>query len=525
MDALIYSPVPSHPANAGNRQMVYHIGKYMKSVGYTVHYVYCTFEGLVRSQYEQMRQEWDYFDVIVKSPTQPGPRTMGDVYAKDDWYQADVGDFLLWKVTEFDIRMVLFNYIFQSKALELLPRHVRKVLLTHDRMSDRHKMFDLHGMRREFYYTTPEEEGAALRRADEIIAVQAGEAKFFHQVSGRPVHVLRQFFPPRMDVARQSLQLRRIGYLGSNNLINFESIRNFIQLYKKHQISGLPLTLVVAGGVCDRFRDVAGDGIEVIGKVGRLEDFYRSVDLVINPMMFGTGLKIKTVEALSFGVPIVSTRAGMSGIVEATHPYHSCESVEELIQAIDLITRQPTALAELRQASRKLFAEYYADTMAQLQKILPPVDSDGSMSQFEVDGMAIEPHDFGHRGWYSAEVDNEGHTFRWLGPEPQAEIFARVPRHVPVACNMSVINAIQPEVFKSLEIEIDGMPADIDFSAPDEHVSSVRFVMPPRHGDPNIKTKITVRVRETISPVVLNPAVMDMRRLGVAVRRLMLKPA
>src|ERR1039457_6149288 len=154
MDALIYSPVPSHPANAGNRQAVYHIGKYMQSVGYVVHFVHYTLEGLSKEQYDNMRREWDYFDVIVKSPTQPGHRTMGDVYAKDDWYQADVGDFLLWKVNEFAIRLVLFHYIFQSKALELLPRHVRKVLHTHDRMSDRHKLFDLHGMEREFFYTT-----------------------------------------------------------------------------------------------------------------------------------------------------------------------------------------------------------------------------------------------------------------------------------------------------------------------------------------------------------------------------------
>src|ERR1700733_4045822 len=151
MDALIYSPVPSHPTNAGNRQMVYHIGKYMQSAGYTIHYVYCTFEGLTKEQYELMRREWDYFDVIVKSPKQPRRPSMGDVYAADDLYQADVGNFLAWKVNEFDVRLVLFNYIFQSRALESLPRHVRKILLTHDRMSDRHKLFDLHNTPREFF--------------------------------------------------------------------------------------------------------------------------------------------------------------------------------------------------------------------------------------------------------------------------------------------------------------------------------------------------------------------------------------
>lgn len=171
MNALIYSPILSHPATAGNRQVVYEIGKYMQSAGYVIHFVYYTLEGLTQSQYDVMRNEWDYFDVIVKSPNQPGHRTLGDVFAKDDWYQDDVGSFLKWKVEEFDIRLVLFHYIFQSKALELLPRQVRKIIYTHDRMSDRQKLFDLHHLEREFFYTTPAEEGAALRRADEVIAI------------------------------------------------------------------------------------------------------------------------------------------------------------------------------------------------------------------------------------------------------------------------------------------------------------------------------------------------------------------
>jgi len=505
--------------------MVYHIGKYMQSAGYVVHYVYYTFEGLTKEQYIQMRREWDYFDVIIKSPAQPARRTMGDVYGKDDWYQTDVGDFLLWKVNEFDIRTVLFNYIFQSKALELLPRHIRKVLLTHDRMSDRHKLFDIHRMPREFFYTTPEEECMALRRADELIAVQAGEAQFFHTLTDRPVHVVRQFFPPRMDVSRQSLQLRRVGFLGSNNLINFESIRSFATLFREYQLTGPPLTLVVAGGVCDRIRDLAGDGIEIIGRVERPEHFYQSVDLVINPMMFGTGLKIKTVEALSFGAAVVSTRAGMSGIVEASHPYHNCESIEDVLQAIDLIMRQPTALSELRQASRKLFAEYYADTVAQLQKVFPRTDRADGLSQFELKGMTIEAYQFGHRGWYSVESDNNGAVFRWLGPDPQAEISAKIPRHVPINCNLSVINTVQPDIFDSIEIEIDGMPANVDLGLDDGTATPVRFVVPARHGDPNEKTKFTIKLRETVSPVTLDPSAQDMRRLGIAVRNLVLTPA
>ncbi len=522
MDALIYSPVVSHPANAGNRQAVYHIGKYMQSAGYVVHFVYYTLEGLTKLQYDVMSKEWDYFDVIVKSPNQPGPRTMGDVFAKDDWYQADVGDFLKWKVDEFDIRLILFHYIFQSKALESLPRHLRKILHTHDRMSDRHKLFDLHHMEREFFYTTPEEEGAALRRADELIAVQAGEADFFRSISGRPVHVLRQFFPPRMDVAPESLQVRRVGYVGSDNLINIESVRNFAAVYRQHQVAGLPFTLVIGGGVCDKVRDLAGDGIEVLGRVEHLEDFYRSVDLIINPMMFGTGLKIKTVEALSFGMPIVSTRSGMSGI-DAYHPYHACDSVEEVMNALDLIVRQPAALAELRAVSRKMFAEYYADTMMHLGKIFPHVDTSGGLARFESEGLNVPAHEFGRKGWHTVEDDGQG-SFRWLGPDLSAEILVKVPRQAPVKCELAIMNAITPAVFKSLEIEVEGMPIDLDLEARSDTAGNFRFVIPPRHGDPNMKTKFTVKVRQTVTPMSLNPEVPDTRPLGVCIRNLFLSP-
>ena len=502
MQALIYSPILSHPATAGNRQAVYHIGKYLQSAGYTVHFVYYTLEGLTKEQYDDMRAEWNYFDVIFKDPTQPAPPSQGEVYGKDDWYQENVGEFLLWKVLAFDIRLVLFHYIWQSKALELLPRYVRKVLHTHDMMSNRHKLFDLHGMPREFFYTAPEEEGTALQRADEIIAVQAEEAALFRAMSGRPVHVLRQYFPPRLDVARQSPHLRRIGYLGSNNLINAESIRNFCRIFRKYREAGCPITLIIAGGVCDAVRELAGDGIEIMGRVERVDEFYRAVDLVINPMMIGTGLKIKTVEALSFGCGIVSTRAGMSGI-GSTHPYHMCESADEVAQAIELITRQPTALARLRGASRQLFSDYYADTMTQLHTIFPMLDVAAGAIGIKPEGLTIEAYEFGNRGWYPTEKDDVGAVFRWLGPKPAAEIVIKVERKVPLSCTLAVINSIRPDIFKSIDVTVDGMPIEVNRQLTGEREGLVHFIIPPARGDPNSRTKLAFAIKETISPTAL----------------------
>jgi Glycosyl transferases group 1 len=46
-----------------------------------------------------------------------------------------------------------------------------------------------------------------------------------------------------------------------------------------------------------------------LGVVERLEYFYAMVDCIVNPMIGGTGLKIKTIEALGYGRPIIGTVA------------------------------------------------------------------------------------------------------------------------------------------------------------------------------------------------------------------------
>jgi glycosyltransferase involved in cell wall biosynthesis len=43
---------------------------------------------------------------------------------------------------------------------------------------------------------------------------------------------------------------------------------------------------------------------------------YRAAKVVINPIRYGSGLKIKTVEALSKGKALVTTECGASGIMK-----------------------------------------------------------------------------------------------------------------------------------------------------------------------------------------------------------------
>ncbi len=72
------------------------------------------------------------------------------------------------------------------------------------------------------------------------------------------------------------------------------------------------------------------------GKVfSSLKDYYQSIDVAINPVLYGSGLKIKTVEAIAYGVPLVSTSAGAQGLREESgRAYLLADTPEEFAKAI-----------------------------------------------------------------------------------------------------------------------------------------------------------------------------------------------
>jgi hypothetical protein len=71
---------------------------------------------------------------------------------------------------------------------------------------------------------------------------------------------------------------------------------------------------VVVGGVAEAIAGRSVAGVYVAGAVEDVTPFYREASLVINPVVAGTGAKIKTIEALCHLRPIVTWPAGIDGL-------------------------------------------------------------------------------------------------------------------------------------------------------------------------------------------------------------------
>ncbi|EJO33612.1 capsular polysaccharide biosynthesis protein [Achromobacter marplatensis] len=102
---------------------------------------------------------------------------------------------------------------------------------------------------------------------------------------------------------------------------------------------------------------VRSSAIHAGGFVKDLGDVYKSASVVICPIRYGTGMKIKVVEAMSYGMPIVATTAALEGISDA-YGINAVDSPEEF--AAEIQAMLGSDINRMR-ASERSWATFEAD--------------------------------------------------------------------------------------------------------------------------------------------------------------------
>ena len=81
------------------------------------------------------------------------------------------------------------------------------------------------------------------------------------------------------------------------------------------------ISLNIAGKVCDNI-NIEDPKVKKIGFYnGNIGDLYSSTKVIIIPILEGSGLSIKTMEAMAFGKPIVTTPKGARGMNIDANPF------------------------------------------------------------------------------------------------------------------------------------------------------------------------------------------------------------
>jgi glycosyltransferase involved in cell wall biosynthesis len=106
--------------------------------------------------------------------------------------------------------------------------------------------------------------------------------------------------------------------------------------------------------------------VRVVGQVPSIDDELARADLVVVPLRFGSGTRLKVLEAFAHRVPVVSTALGAEGLgaVDGVHLLVA-DRPDELARACARLLSDADLRAGLVEAAHRLFTERYADRVVE----------------------------------------------------------------------------------------------------------------------------------------------------------------
>lgn len=118
--------------------------------------------------------------------------------------------------------------------------------------------------------------------------------------------------------------------------------------------------LLVVGGELPR-DVVASNGVDVAGVVPDVRPYYSQADVAIVPLRAGGGTRLKILEAMAMGRPVVSTALGAEGLA-VRHDEHLllAESTAELADAVGTLIRDADRRRRLVTAARAFVERHHS---------------------------------------------------------------------------------------------------------------------------------------------------------------------
>ena len=148
-------------------------------------------------------------------------------------------------------------------------------------------------------------------------------------------------------------------FIGSMHQPNIDIV-NFIDSELSAECKNIDF--LIAGQCGNGFSSPGNENIKFLGEIDQKKklDFFSNVDIAINPAFFGTGTKIKTLEFLSAGIPLISTDVGVKGmrLINGTHYIHATH--KNFAQSLNRVLKDKALLRKISTNGQKYVNQLYS---------------------------------------------------------------------------------------------------------------------------------------------------------------------
>lgn len=385
MKILIVSKCATHPTTAGNRWGILAQANILKELGADVHFLYVEERPMNKhraGEYDEMlaktRKYWNdrfyHFRIPIWEKTIFNIKKRWFAYRNkragcDSYFPCWLIDFVNKLDSKLHFDVCIVNYYYMTKLFEYV-RIPKKAVFTHDNYT--YKDIRLRCRLGECDATADANEMAkAMQRSPHIFAVQDEEMVFFQQLS--PLSCVYNIYSKYDYHSQPTANNHNILFLSGNNGYNQNGIRWFIKdVFPLIREKFKDAQLLIGGAICKTIKELRNiEGVNLLGFVDELSDFYKQGDVAINPVFQGTGLKIKTFEAISYDkVTLVHPHSKAGVFHRDDAPLFASAQPEEWAGYLASVWGHPEKILEIKARNKVYLAEMNEFIISEYKRFL-----------------------------------------------------------------------------------------------------------------------------------------------------------
>lgn len=373
---LVAADIATHPCTGGNNQCIMQYVACLRNIGFDVYYLLIGSNELSARSIEETKAFWGerffyyrfpwwqscYMKVYKHITRQAYPDNI------DFYSPLGIVGFVNRLHKKYDFTGIVVNYIWQSRLAHcIIPI---KAIFTHDVFTYRNERI---ATGNNWHHHSAKEEARGVRRFPNILAIQDIERSYFSFLS--PHSDVWSVYSNFTFVEQPVTGNKNILFFSGNNGLNLEAIKCFIdQVFMQLLSFDSEVRLLLGGNICSAFNlQELPPNIELKGRYENPDDFYLLGDIAINPVSKGTGLKIKTFEAIAHGKVTITDPHSALGIYNACDaPLHIAHSPDEYIQTILQFIHRPQDITRNQTLCRGYINSLNEYITAQYRNIFDP---------------------------------------------------------------------------------------------------------------------------------------------------------
>jgi len=332
---LLISAIPPFPQTSGGATRMYHTIKVL-SKKYSVFFL--TFNSENNIFYQKYTSKFINLDLKPRSLISPIP------YRFSNWYFPELKTLIPQIIAKEQIDLIQVEFSQLLYLSDFIPKYIRTRFISHDisTISFYRRIFESKNIFKIitaffFWLQIYFYEKKYLPRFNQIYTVSSLDQNLLKKYFGLQSIVATNGIEKIYFINKRKLDTLNLGYIGS---FSHPPNKFAVQYFIKNIAPRLSNYQFYLAGNNPDFSD---PHVINIGVIKDVKDFYQKIDVLIAPIFSGSGTRIKILEALSFGIPVITTPIGAEGLSIDSNYLQIAKNPLEFIDCLQHIPYQTSS--------------------------------------------------------------------------------------------------------------------------------------------------------------------------------------